>query len=130
VREGALLGVINVATGAMLGTILADSPAFKVTLLSDLSQTMFFIVLIILQSANIWAAASSIAQEHYDFALISILMFAAMQAAVFCYFCLETTPEGIKFDLKDHSYAWTFLMVSTGWFASNVVAAWLTKKET
>jgi hypothetical protein len=102
-------------------------------LFGDLSLTLFFVVMITLQSANIWAASSAIAHRAYDFALVSIVLFVAMQAAIFVYFCIDWAhqapgTEGVLLEFTEHSYAWTFLLVSSVWFLSNIVAAWLTNE--
>ena len=81
-----MLGIVNVAIGAMLGIVLADSPAFKVAHFSDLSLTCFFVILVTLQSANVWAASNAVARQAYGFALGAIAPFLVMQVVVFCIF--------------------------------------------
>jgi hypothetical protein len=127
-----MLTSINVAIGAMIGTILATSPAFTIRSFSDLGLAAFFSLLLVLQGWNIWLATKSMAAAEYDLFTCSVFAFLFVQAAVFTYFTMDASAsrpgtEAVTFVFSERSYAWSYLLISSLWFVSNAAGAWLTK---
>jgi glucan phosphoethanolaminetransferase (alkaline phosphatase superfamily) len=77
--------VINVAIGAMLGVILADSPIFKSDILKieDMYPLTLFLLLVIMFACNIWITTRSYARNHYHLFYISIALYIAMEVWIF-----------------------------------------------
>jgi capsule polysaccharide export protein KpsE/RkpR len=73
-----MVDVINVAIGAMLGVILADSPQFKINSLKDMFSLFTFILIIIMFACNIWITTRSMARRRYDITTLSIVAFVAV----------------------------------------------------
>lgn len=97
-----MVDVINIAVGAMLGVILANSPFFKINGFSDMYTLSLFVVLIILFSCNIWITSRSIARRRYSITVISIAAYFIMELSIFFSYTLAPSllpigQEGVVF---------------------------------
>jgi hypothetical protein len=130
-QAAAMTTAINIAISAVLGVFLADSPMFKVDHFEDLGLVAFYIILISLQGANIWAAARAVAVPYYGFFSLAVLIFIFVQGAVLIYLsydahALAPNMQGVPITFTGHAYAWTFTLITTIWFVTNVVSALIT----
>jgi hypothetical protein len=91
-----MVDVINVAIGAMLGVILAESPMLKVTGFADMYTVFFFITLIILFSCNIWVTTRSLSRNRYGVMTMSIVIYFVSEITIFIAFTIDSAllPSG------------------------------------
>ncbi len=80
-----MVDVINVAIGAMLGVILADSPIFKSDILKieDMYPLTIFLLLVIMFASNIWIITRSYARNHHHLFYLSIALYIVMEVWIF-----------------------------------------------
>jgi hypothetical protein len=91
-----MVDVINVAVGAMLGVILADSPQFKMNSLTDLYAFSIFILLIIMFACNIWVTTLSMTLHRHNVTTVSIFAYFVMEACLFLSYTFDSSilPPG------------------------------------
>jgi hypothetical protein len=124
--------VINVAIGAMLGVILADSPIFKSDILKieDMYPLTLFLLLVIMFACNIWITTRSYARNHYHLFYISIALYIAMEVWIFLMNTYDTSllpagQQGFVALFTGKAHVWTFILLTSVWLPSNVFGALL-----
>jgi hypothetical protein len=124
--------MINVAIGAMLGVILADTPLFKSDALhlEDMYSLTLFLILIVMFACNIWITTRSYAQGKYHIFYVSIGIYLFVELFIFLsntstQSLLPTGEQGFSIIFTGKAYVWTFILLTCLWLVSNVIGALL-----
>lgn len=130
-----MFDTVNVTVGAILGIVLADSPAFKLNNPKNgVAQLLIFVVLIVLITVNIYAATDSLGRwmsaaprsdkrkTYCHYFIFAVVMFLIIQSLIIS----SSIVMYITGQYKSSDfivYIWFFVIVTTIWFIFGNAAA-------
>lgn len=122
---------VNVAIGAMLGAVIADSPILKLSEM-EFGRAVFFLTLVVAFAANIALIVKAVELDNGALAVIYGVIFVFMEIVVLFSQVISgaaTFSSNKTFDFSGSIDAWIlqFILITVFWTISNTGAALLEK---